>query len=70
MPPSKKTTISSSSAEAEPPDDIVAMVTSMGFTREQAVRALKATVSTSLVPRLSSRKGRGGGDAESLVSAE
>ena len=49
VPPTKKTTTSSSSAEAEPPDDIVAMVTSMGFTSEQAVRALKATVSTHLL---------------------
>ena len=44
VPPSKKPKTSSGSKQAEPPEDAVAMVTSMGFTRDQAIKALKATV--------------------------
>lgn len=45
MMPSQKSASSTAPSETTPPEDAIDMVTSMGFAREQAIKALKATVS-------------------------
>lgn len=47
-----------------PPEESVAILTSMGFPRAHSINALKATVSLPLLPSSSSRLGGGGGGVE------